>query len=341
MNSADFQDAIRNLAVEAGLRRIKLQNRKNELWVGVHQGVCIHLDLDAVRLAASFTSPESKDESASSEQDAAKPDDAQPGTAEKETKPITETFRRAAKIGIPAEWFEQNEIGEWGFQLVIDDARRKQLPRAQLTGLLHGVAEDLHDLGAEKTKPCCECPAPATTLAYIQSLGENPLFAPYCDACWENLKRTTGGQIKKAPPQQELAAWAALAGGVIVLTGLWGYAQHPEWGVPIPYLIIGCTAASAGLAAMTMAVANGSNLRLRIGVVLGVLFATLAGNIIGVKLLADFKNGNVSWPGAVPLYLFAYLPNHLAQESLYFAGGALGVILAFYLMRESERRRIR
>jgi hypothetical protein len=159
--------------------------------------------------------------------------------------------------------------------------------------------------------------------------------------CWAALQKTTRGVVKKAPPSKELLAFGVLAIGIVVMAAVWGYAQHPEFGVPIVLLIIGCACAGAGLAAMTIEVAKGSNLRLRLGVIVGVLFATLAGNMIGIKLFADVKQLHLPWLQVAPAYLLRYLPNHLGQESLYFSGGVIGAMIALYMMRESERMRVR
>jgi hypothetical protein len=334
MQRKAFEEAIRTLAAEAGFRKISRGQHRGEIWLGVHSGIFIVLELDAVRLQATFTSPESK-EAASEE--AANSNDA----SDVEKKPVTEAFRRTAQLGIRADWFDQTVVGPWGFVLYIDEARRNELGRNDLNGFLDFVAADLHDLGAENSKPCSECPEPATKLAYIESLGEQPLVAPYCDHCWESLQKTTRGVVKKAAPKNELGAYAVLALGVVTMTAIWGYAQHPELGVPILFLNFGCGVAGAGLAAITMVAANGSNWRLRLCVVTGVLLATLVGNMIGLKLFADSKQMPLPWMQVAPAYLFKYLPLNYARESLYYIGGVIGVLIAFYIMRESERMRVR
>jgi hypothetical protein len=84
--------------------------------------------------------------------------------------------------------------------------------------------------------------------------------------------------------------------------------------------------------------AQGSNLALRIGVTLGVILATLTGNVIGIKFLLEPA---VSWPALIPAYFQWYFPAHVGQELLFLSCGVVGVVIGFLLLREMERMRVR
>jgi hypothetical protein len=339
MRKREFDEAVKAIAVESGLRKVIRKHRPGQYWVGIHRGIFVTLHLDSMRLEAKFTSPEPEIGSASD--DLSAPDEgAAAGMRDVERKEASEAFTHCARLGISSDWFDQAQIGDWGFVLTIDRPRWSELRRANLDGLLDGVAADLHQLGAEESKPCCQCAAPAATLAYIENFGAEPLVAPYCSACFDELKQSTRGVVQKAPPKQRLLAWMVLGIGVLAMAAAWGFAQHPELGVPIHFLIIGCAAAGIGLAALTMGVAQGSDLWLRLGVTAGVMLATLAGNVIGVKLLSDANEGQIDWTRIGAFYFQQYLPKHVGQEILFLVGGIAGVVFGFWLMRESERTRI-
>lgn len=338
MDSNAFTLAVHKMADEAGLRRIVSRLRKDQKWIGIHSGIMIMMHLDSVRLYAEFTSPEPETVPESTN---SLPEEKHSTSGQVERKPAEEAFRQTKAAGIPANWFDQNKEGAWGFQLIIDESRRRSLTCDNFSGLLDCIAADLHELGAEPFQPCCECKSPANILAYVESMSTNPLLAPYCTNCWQLLHEETRGQIMKAPPTRLWRAWAFLVAGVICMSAIWGYAQHPGHRVPIHLLIGGCGAAGVALAMATMWVANGSSLTLRLGVVAGVMIATLAGNIVGIKLLMEANGRKTSWFDVVPGYFVDYFPLHVGQELLFLLGGVIGVLIGFYLMRESERIRIR
>jgi hypothetical protein len=72
-----------------------------------------------------------------------------------------------------------------------------------------------------------------------------------------------------------------------------------------------------------------------------VLTATLTGNMLGVKFLQEADGLVIPWPQLIPAYFLEYFPVYLGQELLFLSGGVLGVLIGFYLMRESERIRLR
>lgn len=348
MRNREFQKAIRRLAAEAGLRHIgKRTHRPGDTWVGVCSGILVVMSLDSVRLHLELSSPD-PDPGMGIEDDTSEPDGGEdaPGPpaghdAAAEGDGDAEAFVRTGQAGIPADWFEQHEEGPWGFRLIIDEARRRTLAPECLHGLFHHIAEDLHDLGAERSHPCHTCEKPACTLGYFETHSNQPSVVPYCQDCWEATREQTGGVIRINAPVHRRQAWAALIAGSVCLAVVWGFAQHPSLELPFAYLLLGCGGAGFGLAICVAQVAGGSNLRLRLEVVAGVSAATLAGNILGLKLLLDARGQFVPWTRMVPVYFAEYFPAHLSQELWFLSGGLSGVLIGFFVLRATERMHVR
>ncbi|MCC9609389.1 hypothetical protein LOC68_05455 [Blastopirellula sp. JC732] len=292
------------------------------------------MNLDAVRLQIDLSSPSQSD--AALEDSTDETDD---GGSESNSEPDQAFFRRAASRGIPEDWFVQYDDDEnWGFQLVIDNKRQRELEPGALDGLLEVIASDLHDLGAEAQQPCCNCQREATTLGYFESLTAGQSYATYCTDCWERLHHDSKGAIQVNAPQSLRQGWAALMISSILFAVVWGVAQHPAWGLPFPFLFMGCVGAGVAIAVLTAYFAQGSSLGLRFGVALCVFLATLAGNIVGIKFLLGPA---VSWVMLVPVYFQQYFPAHVGQEVLFLSCGVVGVLIGFLILREMERLRVR
>lgn len=337
MKKSEFTSAVRKLADDAGLRHISPRNKTGDTWVGVYSGILVVMNLDSVRLYMELASPEQE-----SERDAPPPGDPEEDAAAEQGEPEEEAdaFRRASEAGLPSDWFQQNPGEPWGFQLVIDQQRRRELAPEALDGILDRIAEDLHDLGAEDSQPCCECENQATTLGYFDT-PEGPVMAPYCDQCWNATQLETQGAIRVNRPTQLLLGWALLLAGTVVFAVIWGYSQHPDLEVPFLFQFVGCTAAGIGLGMATSWVAQGSSLGLRVGVATCMIAATLTGNIMGVKFVLEAEGVQISWSELVPLYFVWYFPTHIGQELMFLSGGVVGVLIAFFLMRQSEHIRLR
>jgi hypothetical protein len=336
MKKSEFASAVNRLANEVGLRHVSTRKRLGDTWVGVYRGILVVLNLDSVRLQMELTSPSRDSDGHSPTPD----DEDEDATAEQgEVEVEAEPFLRATDAGLPGDWFEQNLGEPWGFQLVIDGQRRRGLSPEAFDGILDRIAEDLHDLGAENSQPC-ECNRPATTLGYFET-PEGPLLAPYCDQCWEAAQLETRGVIRINEPKNLLRGWAFLATGSVVFATIWGCSQHPQLGLPFPFLFLGCTAVGVAMAVVTSWFAEGSNLGLRLGVAAGVITATLAGNIVGVKFLLEADGLVIPWPQLIPAYFLEYFPAHIGQEVLFLSGGVVGVVIGFFVMRDTERIRLR
>lgn len=333
MKRREFAEAVEQMAREAGLRKFRSRFHVGKNWIGLCSGICVVINLDSVRLRLDLSSP---DQVADSEDGTIF--DVAPDTDKEVLTSDDKSFQRATAKGIPDSWFEQYEGETWGFQLVIDKDRQRELPSEALDGLLPLIAADLHDLGAEHSQPCCDCMREANTMACFENLSTGPTYATYCDECWQHLQDRQQGTIRIGEPQDLRQGWLFLLAATIAFAGVWGIAQHPAWGIPFGLLFFGCAGAGVGIAVSTTWAAKGSNLVLRLGVALNVLLATLVGNMIGIKFL---HGAALTWKGLIPNYFRFYLPAHVGQELLFFSCGMVGVAIGFFLMRESERLRVR
>ena len=340
MKKREFQAAVQRLADDAGLRSVQSRARPGKTWVGICQGISVVMNLDSVRLQLELTSPEQPRESESST-------DLSSGESE-QLEASTEAFAegsedadfcRAARAGFPADWFEQYAGELWGFQLTIDDARRRSLSPETFDGLLHRIAQDMHDLGAEATLPCVECQRPATTLGFFEH-SFSASVTPYCTACWEAVRQATRGVVHVGGALAVRKAWAFLAFASFAVMAVWGVAQHPAWGIPLPVLWLGSAGIGFGLAVATSSIAGGSTLSLRIGLAAAVLAGMLGGNILGYKFLLETQRVIVPWSLLVSSYFTAYFPAQLGQELLLMAGGLVGGGIGLLVLRDSERMRV-
>ena len=296
------------------------------------------MNLDSVRLHLELTSPGQETATDSPSQDVQDEGDVPERC---KTEDEFDAFRRVEAAGLPGDWFEQNLGEPWGFQLIIDDKRRRVLALEALNGVLECIAKDLHDLGADESQSCCQCERQATTLGYFETMSEGPLIAPYCNGCWEETQQATQGVIRTGEPNNLLRGWIFLVIATVVFAAIWGCSQYPEFGVPFHLLFIGCAGAGIAMAIATTWFAQGSNLVLRLAVAAGVMAATLAGNIMGVKFLVEAQGLVISWPRIILAYFVEYFPTHVGQELLFLSCGVVGVLIGFFLMRESERIRLR
>ncbi len=336
MKKSEFTSAVRKLADDAGLRHISPRNKTGDTWVGVCSGILVLMNLDSVRLHLELISPEQE-----SDNDSPHDDPEEDAVSEQgESEEGTHAFRRASDAGLPSDWFEQNSGEPWGFQLVIDQRRRRELAPEALDSILDCIVEDLHDLGAEDSQPCCECENQATTLGYYDT-PDGPLMVPHCNQCWNATQLETQGAIWINPPKRLLRGWAFLLTGTVVFAAIWGYSQHPVLELPFPFLFMGCTVAGIALGVATTWAAEGSSLGLRVGVATGMIAATLAGNIVGVRLLLEAQGVQISWSELIPIYFTRYFPAHIGQELMFLSGSVVGVLIAFVLMRQSEHIRLR
>lgn len=326
----EFEAAVERMADSSGLRRVPDKRRVGNTWMGICSGVSVIMNLDAVRLCVDFCSPEQSsdqdDQEEGDDADSSELDDDQPA------------FLRAAAKGIPESWFLQYEGEVWGFQLFIDQKLRKTIDPESFDGLIDSIAKDLNDLGAEESQPCSECGQDATTLGMFDSFSQGSEIIPFCNSCWEQIQEQTRGTIKVGEPTHMRSGWTFLFFSTIVFSMLWGGAQHPALGIPWGFLFIGCAAIGVAISVGTSWIAQGSNLGLRLGVAFNVTLATFAGNMIGIKLL----NGPlIPWENLVQIYFLSYFPAHLGQELTFLASGIVGVIIGFFVLRESERVRVR
>ncbi|MEQ8789912.1 MAG: hypothetical protein RIC55_26695 [Pirellulaceae bacterium] len=357
MKSKEFKLGVQKLAAEAGLRRLALRQPPGDCWVGVYRGIVVMLHLDAVRLRVELLSPED----ASAEVESAEVESgevesveaAETEKAEAEDNGVreqresreecddssTSDFHRTQQAGIPAAWFVQNDVGPWGFELIVDSERREQLADHALDGVLNCIVEDLHDLGAEQQQPCSTCDAEAETVGYFQD-PVSPTLAPFCDCCWEEAKQASGGAIRVSAPSYYLVSLTFLAVASVLFAGVWGFAQHPNVRLPLPILLFGCGVAGFMLAMKTAEIARGSNLVLRLAIVTAVVLATLAGNILGVKLALDAQAVSVPLLDLAPIYFTEYFPANLGEELTYLSGGVIGVLVSFFTLRATERVRL-
>jgi hypothetical protein len=333
MKKKEFVRAVERMANAAGLRQVRSRFRPGSNWVGLCSGICVVMNLDSVRLQVDLSSLDQADNSGDVPED-----DGESDVSEHSAEFDESPFLRATARGVPGSWFEQYHGELWGFQLVIDKERQRMLQPDALEGLLESITSDLHDLGAEEVQPCCECQREATTLGYFEGLSTGPSYVPYCGECWNLLQNTTSGTIQVSEPRSIRRGWAFLAASTLVFAVVWGWAQHPERGIPFGLLFVGCVGAGVATAMSTTWFAQGSNLGLRLGVALSVMLATLVGNIIGTKSLVKPA---VTWTALVPTYFRWYFPAHVGQELLFLACGAIGVAIGFFLLRETERIRVR
>lgn len=342
MKAKDFKLGVRKMAADAGLRRIARRQPPGECWVGVYRGIVVMVHLDSVRLRVELLSPEDESAEASeAQEDELRETEAEANAAEVQSDPGEESddFHRSQQAGIPAGWFEQNDVGPWGFALIIDSERRKQLSDHALDGMLDCIVEDLHDLGAEQHQPCSTCGAGAETVGYFQD-PVSPTLAPFCHRCWEEAKQTSGGAIRVSAPSNCLGSLTFLGLASLLFAGAWGFAQHPNVRLPLLFLLLGCGVAGFLLAMKTAAIARGSNLWLRLAIVAAVVLATLGGNILGVKLALDAQGVSVPLLTLGPIYFTQVFPANLGEELTYLSGGVIGVVSSFFILRSTERIRL-
>jgi hypothetical protein len=172
------------------------------------------MNLDSVRLLLELTSPDQETDTDSpagdNEAEYAAP---APGEVEEEADP----FPRATDAVFSSDWFAQNLGDPWGFQLVIDAQRSRELSAESFDGILDYIAEDLHDLGAETSQPCSECNRPATTLGYFDTLEGSVLARAVSSRSMRRKSHCEAGPFSPRGP------WWVRLFGDFRNTQNWGY----------------------------------------------------------------------------------------------------------------------